>query len=247
MANLKGSDRITYVRRMFGRIAPHYDLLNRLMTFGQDLHWRRETIACLDVQKNSRVLDNGCGTGDLALEISIKYPSSRVFASDLTPEMLALARCRSGSEKISWIIADAAHLPFASGAFQGVVSGYLLRNVPDVPTVLDEQERILEPGGRLAALDTTPPRGPASFLVKIYLRWIIPFLGRLISGDSEAYSYLPQSTEQFLTAEKLAERLNSAGFQDVSFVRRMFGSMAIHRASKPGSPSNANPNPNSRL
>ena len=223
------------------------DQLNRLMTFGQDLRWRSEAVSSLDIKNGGRFLDNGCGTGDLALEISKKSITSRVFASDLTPEMVMLARRRPGGEKIGWVIADAAYLPFISGAFQGVISGYLLRNVADVPTVLLEQERILEPGGRMAALDTTPPRGPLSFFVKIYLRWMIPFLGRLISGDSEAYQYLPQSTEHFLTAEQLAERICSAGFQNVCFVHRMFGSMAIHRASKPGSPASASPNPNNTL
>jgi demethylmenaquinone methyltransferase / 2-methoxy-6-polyprenyl-1,4-benzoquinol methylase len=232
---------------MFGRIAPHYDLLNRLMTFGQDMQWRREAVSCLKVQGSARLLDNGCGTGDLALELLQEFPTARVVASDLTPEMVMLARRRPGNEKINWVIADSAHLPFAYGYFQGVISGYLLRNVPDVPAVLQEQERILEPGGRMAALDTTPPRGLLAPFIKMYLRWMIPFLGWIISGDSDAYSYLPQSTEQFLTGEQLAERISSAGFQNVGFVRRMFGTMAIHFASKPINPGSASPNPNRML
>jgi demethylmenaquinone methyltransferase/2-methoxy-6-polyprenyl-1,4-benzoquinol methylase len=245
MANLKGSERSTYVRHMFARIAPRYDLLNRLMTFGQDKGWRADTVACLEIKPGDLVLDNGCGTGDLALEILAKHPSCRIIASDLTPEMVAVARRRPKAAKIDWVIADSQRLPFADSSFNGVVSGYLLRNLPDASGGLNEQVRVISRGGRMAALDTTPPRGMLAPFIRFYLRFIIPALGRAIAGDGEAYTYLPQSTEQFLSAEKLASRMEEAGFENVSFARRMFGTMAIHYGRKPGSPPSANPAPKS--
>ncbi len=229
MAHLTGEARARYVRRMFGRIARRYDLLNRLMTLGQDLRWRREAVRRLAPAPGSRVLDLGAGTGDLALEVLRQAPRARVVAADFTPEMVALGRRRPGGERVAWVIADALHLPFADGAFDAVVSGFLLRNVVHLERALAEQRRALRPGGRLVALDTTPPRpGPLRPLLDFHLHTVVPLLGRLVAGDAEAYHYLPASTERFETAEGLAERLRRLGFAEVGFVRRMLGTVAIH-------------------
>lgn len=229
MAHLTGEERARYVRRMFGRIARRYDLVNRLMTLGQDVRWRREAVRRLAPPPQGRVLDLGAGTGDLALEVRRQAPQAHVVAADFTPEMVALGRRRPGAESVAWVIADALHLPFADGVFDGVVSGFLLRNVVDLERALEEQHRVLRPGGRLVALDTTPPRpGPLRPLLEFHLHTVIPLLGRLVAGDAEAYRYLPDSTERFETAEGLAERLRRLGFAQVGFVRRMFGTVAIH-------------------
>lgn len=234
MANLQGSQRSQYVRAMFGRIASRYDLLNRLMTGGQDIRLRKEAISCLEIKGGEKVLDAGAGTGDLALEIIQKYSPQLVVAIDLTPEMVAIGKKRKDGDQVQWAIADAQNLPFKNGAFDCVISGYLLRNVPNTAQALQEQNRTLSGGGRMASLDTTPPQKNLLLpFIQIYLRYIIPLLGTIIAGNAEAYTYLPQSTEQFLTAEKLAEKITNAGFQSVSFFRRLFGSMAIHTAKKP--------------
>jgi demethylmenaquinone methyltransferase/2-methoxy-6-polyprenyl-1,4-benzoquinol methylase len=222
------------VRAMFARIARRYDLLNRLMTFGRDRAWRREAVARLELAKGQRVLDVGAGTGDLAFTILDSQAGTHVVACDFTREMLAVGRSRPGSTAISWVLADAGRLPFAAASFEGVVSGFLLRNVSALDDALREQVRVLKPGGRLASLDTTPPcPGPLAPLVHFQLRRVIPALGRLVAGDAAAYRYLPRSTEAFASAERLAERLRSAGLAGVQFVRRMLGTIAIHWGRKP--------------
>lgn len=234
MTHLEGPARAEYVRRMFDRIAGRYDLLNTLMTFGRDRVWRRESVVRLRLQTGARVLDLGSGTGDLALEVRRQAPTARVIAGDFAGAMLRRARTRRGAEAVGWLRCDALHLPFASQAFDGVVSGFLLRNVTDLGAAVAEQRRVLRPGGRWVCLDTTPPRpGPLRPLVTFHLRRVIPLLGRVIAGDPEAYNYLPGSTAEFLPAEDLAVRIEAGGLTEVGFVRRMLGTIAIHWAARP--------------
>lgn len=225
----QGDARVPYVRRMFARIASRYDLLNRLMTFGRDRAWRTEAIRHLAPRQGERILDLGSGTGDLALQITTEHPSVQCIAADLTLEMMEVGRRRPGGERIAWVVADAQHLPFAPGVFDGVISGYLLRNVPDVDVCLAEQFRVSTPAGRIVSLDTTPPQKNLLLpFIRIHLKYIIPLLGKLVAGDAEAYTYLPETTARFLTAEALAERFRQAGYEVEGFVRRMAGTMAIH-------------------
>ena len=235
MMQLSGKERTGYVRRMFGRIAGRYDLMNRLMTFGQDVRWRKIAIGHLEIQPSAVILDAGTGTGDIAFELLQKAKGVRVVASDLTPEMISVGRCRIGAEHILWVVADAEHMPFARAAFDGVISGFLLRNVASLDRTLGEQRRVLKEGGSMVSLDTTPPRRNLlrPFLL-FHLRVVIPFLGRVIAGDAEAYTYLPDSTEGFLEAGRLAERMRTARFEGVNYVRRMLGTVAIHWGKKAG-------------
>ena len=234
MSELTGEARARYVRRMFGRIAPRYDLLNRLMTFGRDRAWRVQLVLRLDLPVSPRVLDLGAGTGDLVFEALKQRPAARAVAVDFTPEMMRIGQRRPGAERVRWVVADAAWLPFASAAFDAAVSGFLLRNVPEVDRVLTEERRVLHPGGRVASLDTTPPsRSRLRPFLTFHLHVVIPLLGRIFAGDSEAYTYLPQSTERFLEAGALAEWMSAAGFRDVSYVRRMLGTIALHWGTHP--------------
>ncbi len=233
MSHLKGQARARYVRAMFARIAGRYDLLNGLMTLGQDTNWRRQAVRRLAPAPGARVLDLGTGTGDLAFEVRRQAPGARVVAADFTPEMMALGRERPAGDQVDWLVADALNLPFARDTFGGVISGFLMRNVIDVDRALAEQWRTLRPGGTLVCLDTTPPRpGPLRPLLTFHLHRVVPLLGRLVAGDAEAYNYLPDSTEGFLAAEALADRMAHAGFEAVGFVRRMLGTVAIHWARK---------------
>lgn len=229
MSNLKGSERSQYVQGMFARIAPRYDLMNRIMTLGQDVRWRAEVIQRAALKSGEALLDLGTGTGDLAGEALHRHPGCRVVAADFTLAMMQAGKQRPGSVDVNWSGADAQNLPFYDQAFDAVVSGFLLRNVSDLPASLREQHRVLRPGGRIVALDTTrPTQSLFSPLINFHLHTMIPWLGRLIAGDSDAYTYLPDSTASFLTAEQLADRMSAAGFKQVGFMRLMFGTVAIH-------------------
>ena len=214
MTGLQGEERSAYVQKMFARIAPRYDLMNRLMTAGQDVRWRRQVIRLANLRPGSRLLDLGAGTGDLGREALRQNPASRVVAADFTLEMMHTGRQRSQEDlsreaDFHWIAADALNLPFPSGYFDAVVSGFLLRNVAGLQRCLEEQFRVLKPGGCLVALDTTRPRqNLLTPLVRFHLGVIIPTLGGWITGEGEAYRYLPESTRQFLWAEQLAYALD---------------------------------------
>lgn len=221
------------VRRLFARIARYYDLMNRLMTLGQDRRWRREVLRRASPAPGLRLLDVGSGTGELARQALELEPEMHVVALDLTPEMICRGRSRIASRRAAWIVADALHLPFPSATFDIVVSAFLLRNVGEVNAALQEQSRVLRPGGRIVSLDTTPPQGRMQPLVRIYLGRVVPALARLVTGDAPAYNYLATSTEGFVSARQLADHFVKAGLQHVGFARRSFGAVAIHWGLKP--------------
>lgn len=234
MSNLTGTERAAYVQEMFGRIASRYDRMNRLMTFGQDIRWRRSVLQQAGASPGVRMLDLGTGTGDLALDLQNRFPSAIPIGADFTLEMMRVGQQRPGGERLAWNAADALNLPYATNSFDAVVSGFLMRNVSDIPRALEEQYRVLIPDGRIVILDTTrPPENPLAPLIRFHLNFVIPFLGRVIAGDSQAYTYLPDSTKGFLRAETLAVRMKEAGFLKVGFRRVMFGTIAIHRGVKP--------------
>ena len=234
MANLTGNERSRYVQTMFTGIAPRYDLMNRLMTAGQDVGWRREVIRRAELPQRARLLDLGAGTGDLAREALRQHPDCRPTAADFTLEMMRIGQQRPDAPALDWAAADARCLPFPDETFNAVVSGFLLRNVSDLRQCLGELHRVLMPGGRFVSLDTNPPpETPLAPFIRFHLHTVIPTLGRIITGHGEAYNYLPDSTEGFLEPEKLAARLTQAGFAGVGFHRLMFGTVAIHWAEKP--------------
>lgn len=233
MTHLTGSERSRYVQAMFTRIAHRYDRMNRLMTAGQDVRWRREVIQRAGLPSNGYLLDLGAGTGDLAREALRQHPASRAVAADFTLEMMRMGRRRLETAHLVWSAADALQLPYPQDTFDAVVSGFLLRNVSDIRQALREQYRLLKPGGRVVSLDTTrPPANLLSPAIDLYLHMVIPTLGELVTGDSDAYKYLPDSTEAFLGAEQLASRMIAAGFREVGFRRVMFGTVAIHWGTK---------------
>ena len=221
------------VQNIFTRIAPRYDLMNRLMTGGQDVGWRRMVIALARLSAGDRLLDLGAGTGDLAREALRQQPECLVTAADFTLAMMLIGIRRVGRQ-MDWSAADALNLPFASASQDAIVSGFLLRNVASIDQALREQLRVLKPGGRWVALDTTRPRRSwLSPLIHFYMHHVIPLLGGLLTGQRDAYTYLPETSESFLRAEELAARMAAAGFKKIGFHRLNFGTVAIHWGEKP--------------
>ena len=230
MTRLTGKERAIYVQTMFARIAPHYDLMNRLMTGGQDVRWRKRVIELARLRPHSFLLDLGTGTGDLAREALIPFPEAKVIAADFTLEMMRVGQSRGS---LNFSSADALCLPFADSCFEAVVSGFLMRNVIDLQRALQEQYRVLKRGGRIVILDTTrPKKNILSPLIRLHMHVIIPILGGLVTGSRKAYRYLPESTEKFVTAEELVSRMAAAGFQKIGYQRLMFGTIAIHWGNK---------------
>jgi len=230
MTQLTGQDRASYVQNMFTRIAGRYDLMNRLMTGGQDVRWRRQVIQLTQLRHNASLLDLGTGTGDLARQALEQFPQARVIAADFTLEMMRVGRKRG---PLDFASADALRLPFTNSSFDAVVSGFLMRNVIDLQKALEEQYRILKKGGRIVILDTTrPKKNLFSLFIWLHMHVVIPLLGRLLTGSSDAYRYLPETTEGFVTAENLASRMAAAGFKRVNYERFMFGIIAIHWGEK---------------
>ncbi|MEN4100536.1 MAG: ubiquinone/menaquinone biosynthesis methyltransferase [Anaerolineaceae bacterium] len=216
------------VRALFGRIAPRYDLLNRIMTFGQDGSWRKQAIRQLHVHAKKRLLDVGAGTGDLSLMIAKENHDAFIIGLDISPAMLSVARQRPGSKGISWVIADAQHLPFGDGVFDGVISGFLLRNVTDLIQTIREQARVLAVEGNWVAMETTPLRnGWLRSFALLHLRFVIPLLGRVIARNEADYRYLPQSIEDFVSGEHLADLVVQAGFCEARCNFRMLGTVSI--------------------
>jgi demethylmenaquinone methyltransferase / 2-methoxy-6-polyprenyl-1,4-benzoquinol methylase len=230
MTQHTGQERARYVQNMFTQIAKRYDLMNRLMTGFQDVRWRKQVIRLARLTKDASLLDLGTGTGDLAREALSQFPKAKVTAADFTLEMMRVGQ-KTGA--LNFSSADALHLPFNVSSFDAVVSGFLMRNVIDLQKGIEEQFRVLKNGGHIVILDTTrPKKNILSPFIWIHMHFIIPTLGGLLTGEREAYNYLPDTTEGFVTAEDMVSRMTKAGFKNVGFQRLMFGTIAIHWGEK---------------
>ncbi len=216
------------VRRMFDRISPVYDLMNRVMTAGLDRRWRRATVAAV-VRPGDRVLDACCGTGDLA--VAAERAGARVVGLDFSPAMLERARRKSAG--VEWVEGDVLALPFEDGAFDAATVGFGIRNVAELDDGLAELARVVRPGGRLGCLEITQPRGALRPFFRLWFDRIVPLLGRVLPGGA-AYTYLPASVRRFPGPEDLAAALSRAGFEAVSW--RLFGGgiVALHTGTREG-------------
>ncbi len=214
-----------YVRRLFSTIADRYDLITRLLSYGQDARWKARLVAMAEVAAGERALDLACGTGDLAFAVAAR--GARTVGLDITHRMVQLAKQKSGG--VRFITGDMTSLPFRSGSFDLVTTGYGLRNVPDLDAAIAEIARVLRPGGRLLSLDFNRPE--SAFLRGAYLSYLTVVgatLGWLLHRDPDTYRYIPASIRRYPGARGVADRMRRLGFRTVRVVPLLFGLMTLH-------------------
>jgi demethylmenaquinone methyltransferase/2-methoxy-6-polyprenyl-1,4-benzoquinol methylase len=230
------------VREMFTEIAPRYDLLNHLLSLQLDRLWRTRAAKHLGpvfVDRETRVLDLCCGTGDLAIALNRRY-RARVIGVDFAHSMLARARKKSAGPQspslmqvrpIRYIEADALQLPFADETFDVVTTAFGFRNLANYEAGLREIQRVLKPSGTVAILEFAEPReGRLGDLYRWYFSTVLPKIGGFISGDPTAYQYLPKSVARFFRPPELAALLSAVGFHSVNYRVWTFGTVALHTA-----------------
>lgn len=215
------AEKAAVVRTMFDRIAPRYDLLNRMISLSLDQRWRRTALEVVGVRSEDRVIDLACGTGDFS-EFAVGV-GAQVIGVDFSAAMLRGARRRR--IKATWVQADASHLPLPNAWATVVVSGFALRNFVSIPVALAEAARVLQPGGRLALLEVDTPSNPVmAFGNQIYFQRIVPLIGGLLS-DASAYAYLPRSVSYLPNSQELHRIVEAAGFEQFR-KRHVFGGVA---------------------
>lgn len=223
-----------YVNTMFARIARRYDLMNRIMTGGQDRRWRKLLIKQAQLPPHGRLLDTATGTGDIAFEALKQHTHlGHVVGVDFTLPMMRVGQQRwqkrALSDQLSWNAADALHLPFPDNTFDAVASGFLMRNVTSVPLALAEQRRVCKVGGRVLVLDVPRPAGNLlGQLFRFYFHHVVPSVGGLVSGQWDAYAYLPASAEAFLRPDELKAEMEKVGLGKVNYTMLMFNTVALH-------------------
>jgi demethylmenaquinone methyltransferase / 2-methoxy-6-polyprenyl-1,4-benzoquinol methylase len=223
------------VRGMFDRIAGVYDVMNSAMTAGLHHQWRQRAVERAEVGPGSDALDVCCGTGDLALELRRRIgPDGRVVGCDFSEPMLELARRKSGEQglpvEFGW--ADALELPYGDASFDAVTVGFGARNLADLGRGLSEMARVLRPDGRLVILEITrPQREPLAAFYSLWFDRIVPVIGTF-AGDTEAYSYLPNSVRSFPEPRELAAMMDAAGFERIRWLLLAGGIIAIHSGVK---------------
>jgi demethylmenaquinone methyltransferase/2-methoxy-6-polyprenyl-1,4-benzoquinol methylase len=217
---------------MFDRVAGRYDALNSVMTAGLHHRWRKRAADRAELEAGGSALDVCCGTGDLALELASRVaPGGHVVGCDFSEPMLDLAREKASERAVNGVRfewADALGLPYDAGRFDAVTVGFGVRNLADLERGLNEMARVLRPGGRLVVLEITQPiRPPLSTFYSLWFDRVVPMLGAF-SGDSEAYTYLPESVRSFPAPRRLAELMHTAGLEQIRWTVLAGGIIAIH-------------------
>ncbi len=224
------------VRAMFDRIAGAYSLVNTLVSFGRDKHWRREAVRLAKVRHGDELLDVCCGPGELADAFAAARPApARITACDFSEGMLDAARRRQRrrARPIQLVLADAADLPFSDASFDIVSCGFGLRNLADAAAGLAEFHRVLRPGGRLVLLEfAMPPARLPRAIYRLYFLHVLPAVAGLVSGDWQAYRYLPRSVLSFPDRAGIVASLRQAGFTVVDVFPLTRGIVSVYRARK---------------
>ncbi|TAL15966.1 bifunctional demethylmenaquinone methyltransferase/2-methoxy-6-polyprenyl-1,4-benzoquinol methylase UbiE [bacterium] len=225
------------IRAMFGAIAPTYDTLNRLLSFGVDAGWRRKMVARLPEGRGLSVLDLACGTGDVAIEIVRSRPQATVFGGDITLPMiiagLPKVKKHRMEDAITFQALSAEELPYRDGYFDAVTIAFGIRNVVRREVALREMARVLKPGGTALILDFSMPPNPlVRAFYGFYFHRVLPLMGGLVSGNFEAYRYLPRSVEGFPPREVFAKMMSGAGFTGVTYTDFTFGVATLYQGEK---------------
>jgi demethylmenaquinone methyltransferase/2-methoxy-6-polyprenyl-1,4-benzoquinol methylase len=232
-------DRDHAVQSMFDRIARRYDLLNRIISFRLDSRWRLAAIQTLPEGPESRILDLGAGTGDLTFAAAKIYRGAgRVIGLDFSLQMLRLAqqkRVRAPHGERTWFVLGSALLaPFKDRLFDGVMTGFVLRNVSDLSIFFADAFRVTKAGGRFVSLDMFPPRARwFSPFYNLYFYRLVPWIGGWLAHDRGAYSYLSQSVRNFHSPETVAALIEAAGYRRVAIRKFLNGAVCMHTAEKP--------------
>lgn len=232
-ASLQGESKARYVNGMFSRIARRYDLMNVIMSLGQDGAWRRYTVRKARPIRGGLALDVATGTGRIAQELT--HSGTRAIAIDFTYSMMAQGRLDGvgSNEPVYFAGADALHLPFTDDTFDCVTTGFAMRNVIDIEAAFREMRRVVKPGGRVVCLEVgRPNHALIRFFHGLYTRGVVPLLGKLITGDGDAYTYLPSSMGKYPPPPELASIMRSAGLRYVEYRQLTFGAVAVHSGIK---------------
>ncbi len=227
------------VQKMFSDIAPRYDLLNRLLSCGQDQYWRKRAVTRLSPQSGERFLDIATGTADVALEIIRNVPKGavQVVGMDFSEKMLELARQKIDSldkaNSIQLECGSAESLPFEDNSFDGTTTAFGIRNFSDIGRSLREMHRVLKPGGRCVILEFSLPRNPIlNALYRFYFEWLLPKVGRLISKHPSAYTYLPETVAAFPVRKEFSSLMQQAGFMNVTYKELTLGIVILYTGIK---------------
>ena len=225
---------------LFDRIAGHYDRLNHLLSLNADRRWRR--VAVRGMQPAEQVLDVAIGTADLTIELLRSNKAQHITGIDLSPAMMAIGKKKVNdnvndndnvNERVVFMQANALEMPFADGTFDAVTSSYGVRNFSDLDQGLREMYRVLRSGGELMILELSYPTNRLiAWGYDVYFSHILPWIGRIISHDKTAYTYLNKSVKHFIWGEEMCEHIRAVGFQNVRCQTLTFGISTIYRAVK---------------
>lgn len=222
--------------RMFDDITPTYDALNRVLSMGNDRRWRRRTVDLLDPDDGERILDLGCGTAELLLEVHDRAPGAELVGVDVAGRMLAAARDKAHKKEVplSLVQGDALRLPLPDASVDAAVTAFTLRNVPGVDLFFQECLRVVKPGGRVVSLEIhLPEDGAFAALYRPYFLHVLPFLGDLLSGRTGAYKYLAESVAGFYHPDEVADIARLIGFEPVRVEELTFGTAGLVWARRP--------------
>ncbi|MCA9778215.1 MAG: class I SAM-dependent methyltransferase [Candidatus Eremiobacteraeota bacterium] len=228
--------RADLIRQMFDRVWGRYDLNNALLSFGLDWYWRRRARKMLALRPTDRVIDLCCGTGAVTRCLAQAVPQGEVVGVDFSDGMLTPARRHKGAPgagPVRYICSDVLEVPLPENSFDALTICYGPRNIVDLPKLWKEMQRLVKPGGQVLSLELTRPPGIMGYFHELYLKFVVPFVGGIVSGDPEAYRYLQKTISGFLSPTEMADSMREAGLVQVKVVPLSGGIVTIHHARTP--------------